>query len=256
MSTDTTSYPSLRDKTVVVTGGASGIGAAMVSAFSAQGAAVGFLDRDVDAGAALVNRLTTGVDARVHFESADVTAHSALTAALAECRAALGPVDVLINNVANDTRHDPQEVSAEAWRAGLAVNLDPAFFAAQIVFPDMRRRGSGAIINMSSINALLGPANMPGYVAAKAGLIGLTKALARDYGTAGVRVNAISPGWIATARQLELWLTPEAEADWTAQMALKMRIEPEAVANLALFLAADDSAAITGQNFIIDGGRT
>ena len=144
----------------------------------------------------------------------------------------------------------------------MAINLDATFFAAQAAAKIMSeasseaRKQGGSIINFSSINALLGPSNMPGYVAAKAGIVGLSKALAADYGEADIRVNAILPGWVVTQRQLDTWLTPEAEADWMEQVSLKQRLLPEEVANLALFLAADDSRMITGQSFTIDGGRT
>jgi NAD(P)-dependent dehydrogenase (short-subunit alcohol dehydrogenase family) len=140
----------------------------------------------------------------------------------------------------------------------MAINLDATFFAAQAaakIMSEAKNQG-GSIINFSSINALLGPANMPGYVAAKAGIVGLSKALAADYGDADIRVNAILPGWVVTQRQLDTWLTPEAEAEWMEQVSLKQRLLPEEVANLALFLAADDSRMITGQSFTIDGGRT
>jgi NAD(P)-dependent dehydrogenase (short-subunit alcohol dehydrogenase family) len=163
---------------------------------------------------------------------------------------------ILINNAANDHRHDPSELTAQDWRDCMAVNLDAAFFACQAAAAIMVHDGGGSIVNFSSINALLGPANMPGYVAAKAGIIGLTKALAADYGGWGIRVNAVLPGWVATERQLHTWLTPEAEADWMRHVALKQRLLPADVANLSLFLAADDSRMITGQNFVIDAGRT
>ena len=249
-------YPSLRNRVVFVTGGATGIGAALVAAFADQRAHVGFLDIDAENGEKLAARLREQGLGPVHFSAVDVTDADALRAALALCAQALGPVQVLINNVADDTRHDPQTVTAESWRRCLAINLDAAFFAAQAVYGAMANAGSGTILNMGSINALLGPAQMPGYVTAKAGLIGMTKALARDYGAAGVRVNAILPGWVVTERQLQLWLTPEAEAEWMKHVALTQRIEADDVARLALFLAADDSAMITGQCVTIDGGRT
>jgi NAD(P)-dependent dehydrogenase (short-subunit alcohol dehydrogenase family) len=247
----TATYPSLAGKTVFVTGGASGIGAALVEAFHGQGAKVGFIDRAQEAGAALAARL-----AGSWFAVCDVTDADALEAALAQAALALGPVDILVNNVADDTRHVATETTAEAWRAGLAVNLDPTFIAAAAVQPAMAARGGGVILNLSSINALLGPRGMPAYVAAKGAVNALTKALAREWGGDGVRVNAISPGWVVTERQLELWLTPEAEAAWMEQTALKRRILPQDVARLALFLASDEAQAITGQNLVIDGGRT
>jgi NAD(P)-dependent dehydrogenase (short-subunit alcohol dehydrogenase family) len=165
-------------------------------------------------------------------------------------------LSVLINNAANDMRHSPDETSPEQWRECMAINLDAAFFAARACAPLMAGHGGGSIINFSSINALLGPSNMPGYVTAKAGLIGMTKALAKDYGERLVRVNAILPGWVVTERQLQTWLTPEEESSWMEQVALPKRLLPENVARLALFLAASDSDMITGQSFTIDGGRT
>jgi NAD(P)-dependent dehydrogenase (short-subunit alcohol dehydrogenase family) len=244
-------YPSLSGRVVYVTGGATGIGAAMVEAFHAQGCKVAFADRDRTAGEAMAERL-----GGIRFTACDVTTSGALERAITDAGVALGAIEVLINNVADDTRHAAEAIDAEAWRASLAVNLDPAFLAARAVHAGMKAAGGGAIINLSSINALLGPAQMAAYVAAKGAINALTKALAREWGADGIRVNAISPGWVVTERQLALWLTPEAEAAWMDQVALKRRILPEDVARLALFLASDDAAAITGQNLVIDGGRT
>jgi D-xylose 1-dehydrogenase len=242
-------YPSLKGRGVFITGGASGIGAAFTQAFHAQGARVAFVD--IAPGEELASRLEGAWFARY-----DVTDIAALERALREASDAVGPVTVLINNVANDVRHAPEEVDADRWRRLMAVNLDHVFHAARILRPAMAAAGGGSIINLASINALLGPANMPAYVAAKAAIIGLSKALAREWGGDRIRVNAISPGWVVTERQLELWLTPEAEAEWSKLVALKDRIQPEDVANLALFLAADESRMITGQNLVIDAGRT
>lgn len=237
-------YPSLAGARVFITGGATGIGAALVAGFAGQGAVVGHVDLQTPAGDG------------AWFRALDVTDTAALQAAIADFAAAAGGIDVLINNVANDARHDPLAVDAARWRALMAVNLDCGFFAAQAVIPIMQRQGQGRIINFSSINALLGPAGMPAYVAAKSAIVGLTRALARQYGPDGIRVNAILPGWVVTQRQLDLWLTPQAEAAWMEQVALKQRIQPEDAASLALFLAADDARMITGQALVIDGGRT
>jgi NAD(P)-dependent dehydrogenase (short-subunit alcohol dehydrogenase family) len=239
-------YPSLAGRRVFITGGASGIGAALVTAFAAQGALVGHVDL------AEAGTVPPGQPAP-WFRRLDVTDTPALQAAIADFAVAAGGLDVLVNNVANDSRHDPLDIDEARWRALMAVNLDCAFFAAQAAIRLMP--AGGRILNLSSINALLGPAGMPAYVAAKSALVGLTKALARQYGPQGIRVNAILPGWVVTERQLALWLTPEAEAEWMAQVALKERIMPADVANLALFLAADDSRMITGQALVIDGGR-
>ena len=249
MSRDFATYPSLAGRRVFITGGATGIGAALVTAFAAQGAMVGHVDLAADAAAALAD----GLAAALWFRALDVTDTPALQAAIADFAAAAGGLDVLINNVANDSRHDPLAVDEARWRSLMAVNLDCGFFATQAAIRLMP--AGGCIINFSSINALLGPAGMPAYVAAKSAIVGLTKALARQYGPDGIRVNAVLPGWVVTQRQLDLWLTPEAEAEWMSQVALKQRILPEDVANLALFLAADDSRMITGQALVIDGGR-
>ena len=246
-----TQYPSLAGQGTFITGGATGIGAALVRAFAEQNAQVTFVDLQQEAGAALVAEL----DDPVTFHRLDITDTDVLQQALTDAneRTKLG---VLINNAANDMRHAPSDMTPSQWRDCLAINLDAAFFAAQSAAPILACNGGGSIINFSSINAVLGPSNMSGYVSAKAGLIGMTKALAKDYGADMVRVNAISPGWVVTQRQLATWLTQQEEADWMKQVALPKRLMPEDVASLALFLAADDSSMITGQNFTIDGGRT
>jgi len=244
-------YPSLMDRVVFITGGASGIGASFVAQFHAQGAKVAFVDQQAEAGGLLATRF-----AGAWFRALDVTHAAALADAIAAAAEALGPVTVLVNNVADDTRHVAADTSAAAWRAGLAVNLDPVFVASTAVYPMMRAAGGGTIINVGSINALWGPAGMAAYVAAKGAINSLTKGLAREWGGDGIRVNVLSPGWVATDRQLELWLTPEAEADWARQVALPGRIEPDDIARAALFLASDESRMMTGQNFVVDAGRT
>ena len=249
------SYPSLNGRTVFITGGATGIGASMVRQFSGQGARVGFIDIDESSAAGLVADVRGRGLPPPWFRCVDVREVKRLKAAVADFADAHEGVSVLINNVADDSRHSPLEVTEESWRNGLSINLDPAFFAAQAAIPVMQRAGQGSIINFSSINALVGPTQMPGYVSAKAALLGLTKALARHYGPDGIRVNAILPGWVATERQLSTWLTEDAEREWMRHVALKRRIRPGDVANLALFLASDDSSMITNQFFVIDGGR-
>lgn len=249
-------YPSLSGARVFITGGATGIGAEMVESFAEQGAIVGHLDLDETAAVALADTVEAAGHVRPWFRRVDVTDVSALQAAIIDFAADSGGLAVLVNNVANDTRHDPALTTPESWRACMAVNLDSAFFAAQAAVEIMRQKGKGgSIVNFSSINAVLGPANMPGYVTAKAGLLGMTKALARQYGVDNIRVNTILPGWVVTQRQLDLWLTREAEAAWMEQVCLKQRIEARDAANLALFLAAADSRMITNQQFVIDGGR-
>ncbi|THD58368.1 SDR family oxidoreductase [Phenylobacterium sp.] len=246
-------YPSLNGRTVFITGGASGIGATFVDTFHAQGCKVAFVDLDEAAGQALAAKLGA---ATAWFRRCDVTDADALQAAIKDAAAALGPITVLINNVANDTRQVAAEVTPEAWRKGLAVNLDPTFIASTTVYPIMKAAGGGAIVNLSSINSILTPGELPTYSAAKGAIDSLSKSLARAWGVDHIRVNALSPGWVITPRQLELWLTPEAEADWEKLTALKDRIMPDDIARAALFLAADDSRMMTGQNMIVDAGRT
>ncbi len=254
-----TKYPSLRDKTVFITGGATGIGAAMVRAFSEQGAKVAFVDLAADPAQRLITAIEHSTGLRPWFRQVDITDITALQLAIRDAASELGQLRILVNNAANDMRHAPADVTPEDWRNTMAINLDATFFAAQtaadLIAKQVNKEG-GSIINFSSINALLGPTNMPGYVAAKAAIIGLTKSLAKDFGDSNIRVNAILPGWVVTQKQLDTWLTPEAEAAWMEQVALQKRLLPADVANLAVFLAADDSAMITGQSLTIDGGRT
>ena len=244
-------YPSLSERVVFVTGGATGIGRAMVEAFHQQGAKVAFIDWQAEAALALATLLPG-----VWHRACDVTRIDDLREAIFAAAAALGPVTVLINNVANDLRQAAAETDPDAWRSSLAVNLDPAFFAATTVQPIMRAAGGGSVINLSSINALLGPPQMAAYVAAKGAINALTKSLAREWGPDRIRVNAVSPGWVVTDRQLELWLTPAEEEAWSKQVALAGRLLPHDVARLALFLASDDARMITGQNLVVDAGRT
>lgn len=248
-------YPSLANKSVFITGGATGIGSAMVRAFADQGARVGFIDIDEKSAHELIGEVGSSDAEAIFYQTVDVRDVDSLQGAIRDFVDETSRLDVLVNNVANDTRHQPLEITEEYWRNCMAVNLDSSFFASQTAIELMRDFGGGSIINFSSINAILGPTEMPGYVTAKSALLGLTKALARHYGENHIRVNSILPGWVVTERQLDKWLTPEAELEWRKLTALKDRIQPEDVAQLALFLAADDSKMITGQQFIIDGGR-
>jgi D-xylose 1-dehydrogenase len=247
-------YPSLRNRVVVVTGGASGIGAAMVEAFAANGARVAFLDIQEEAGEELVTRLSAGAPSRPLFVSCDLTDVGALGSAVAKIIETLGPVEVLVNNAGNDTRHTIDEVTPEFWDRTIAQNLKHQFFMAQAVIPGMKAARRGSIINMSSIAWVIPSTNVPVYVTAKAGIVGMTRTLAHELGRDNIRVNAILPGAIVTERQRRLWLKPEYEAEVLSRQALKRLILPEEVARLALFLAADDSAAITNQSCVIDGG--
>ena len=246
-------YPDLAGKVVLVTGGATGIGEAIVRAFAQQGAKTAFIDIDAAAGTALQTELSAAGHA-VHFEALDLRDISDLQAGIAKVRDAFGPIGVLINNAAHDERHPALEVTPDYFDDRIAVNLRHQFFASQAVLPDMRAAGGGAIICMSSISWMAGFGGMPIYTASKSAVIGMVRSLARDFGGDNVRVNAITPGWIVTKRQLELWLTPEADAERNARQSLKRRIYPDDIAKLALFLASEDASAITAQNYIADGG--
>jgi NAD(P)-dependent dehydrogenase (short-subunit alcohol dehydrogenase family) len=247
-------YPSLRDRVVVITGGASGIGAAIVEAFAANHAKVAFLDLQTDLAQHLIERLRSTGAPKPVFVPCDLTDIAALQAAFQTIAAQFGPVEVLINNAGDDTRHSIEEVTPESWDRTIAVNLKHQFFAAQAVIPGMRKLGRGSILNMSSIAWVIPSTSVPVYVTAKAGIVGMTRTLAHELGPFNIRVNAILPGAIATERQRRLWLTPEYEAEILSAQALKRLILPEEVARLALFLAADDSSAITNQSCVIDGG--
>jgi NAD(P)-dependent dehydrogenase (short-subunit alcohol dehydrogenase family) len=247
-------YPSLRDRVVIVTGGASGIGAAIVEAFSANGARVAFLDVQIEAAQQLVARLDANGAPAPLFLPCDLTDIVALQKTLHSIIDQLGTVDVLVNNAGNDTRHSIEEVTPESWDHGIAVNLKHQFFMAQGVIPAMRKAGRGSIINMSSIGWVIPSTKVPVYVTAKAAVVGMTRTLAHELGPSNIRVNCVMPGAILTERQRRLWLTPEYEAEVLAAQALKRFILPEEVARLVLFLAADDSSAITNQSYVIDGG--
>jgi NAD(P)-dependent dehydrogenase (short-subunit alcohol dehydrogenase family) len=246
-------YPSLKGRAVLVSGGASGIGEAIVRAFAAQGGKVGFLDIADDAARALQAEL--GAQATLHYEHCDVTDIAALKGAIENVRKALGPITVLVNNAAHDQRHSIDEVTPEFWDNRIAVNLKHQFFAAQAVYPDMMAAGSGSIINLGSSAYMVGDPNLLVYSTAKAGVVGLTRSLARDLGMHNIRVNAVIPGWIMTQRQIDLWLTPEAEKDLLNRQCIKRKLYPDDVARLVLFLASNDSSGCTNQSYIIDGGR-
>jgi NAD(P)-dependent dehydrogenase (short-subunit alcohol dehydrogenase family) len=249
-------YPSLRDRAVLVTGGASGIGASLVEHFARQGARVAFLDVAQDAGTTLAERLAGEGYVQPVFRVCDLRDIPALQRAIAAAHEALGDVTVLVNNAAHDERHDWKDVSVDYWDDRIAVNLRHQFFAIQAVAPMMQRAGGGSIINFGSISWHLGQGGMPGYTSSKAAIEGLTRSFARDLGPDKIRVNCILPGWIMTERQLALWLTPEAEAERARGQCISDRIYPADVARMALWLAADDSRMCTNQTWTVDGGWT
>jgi NAD(P)-dependent dehydrogenase (short-subunit alcohol dehydrogenase family) len=247
-------YPSLRERVVVVTGGGSGIGAEMVRQFAHQGARVAFLDRDVEASETLVRATAPHSPHAPRFFACDLTDIAALRSALARIGTEIGAVTVLVNNAASDDRHTTAEITPEYWDERQAVNVRHQFFATQAVIPGMTAAGGGSIVNVSSIGWLIPSTNQAAYVTAKAGIVGLTRTLAHEVGAANIRVNCVLPGAIMTERQRRLWVTPEYAARIRSAQALKRDLLPDDVARLILFLAADDSSGITSQSYIIDGG--
>lgn len=246
-------YPSLRERVVIVTGGATGIGEALVAAFSGQGARVCFLDIQDDAAAALTESLGEARNRPV-YHHCDLTDIGVLQETIGRIIGEAGRMDVLVNNAGNDTRHKVEEVTPEFWDQTIAVNLKHQFFAAQAVIPAMKRTGQGSIINMSSIGWVIPSVRQSVYVTAKAAIVGMTRTLAHEVGEFNIRVNAVMPGAILTERQKRLWLTEEYKAEVLRNQALKRMILPEEVARLVLFLAADDSSAITNQSYVVDAG--
>jgi len=247
-------YPSLSGRVVLVTGGASGIGADMVRAFAANGARVAFPDILVEDGERLAAELADAAHPPL-FLACDVTDIPALQAAIVTTRERLGPIAVLVNNAANDERHRIAEVTPDYWDRSQDINLRPHFFAAQAVHPQMVELGHGSIINFSSIAWRAGADQMVAYAAAKAGVLGLTRALAKAFGPDNIRVNAIEPGAVITERQRRLWYpTPESVDAMVQRQALKTVLLGEEIARTALFLAADDSRMITKQAITVDAG--
>ena len=244
------SYPSLKGRTVYISGGASGIGAELVREFAAQGCRVGFVDLDAGAGAALA-RETPG---EVAFEPCDLRDIPALQAAFARLRDRVGPAQVLVNNAARDDRHDWREVTPDYWDERQATNLRHQFFAIQAVAPGMIAAGGGSIINMGSVSWMMPQGGFPAYTTSKSAVHGLTRNMARDLGPHRIRVNTVVPGWIMTERQKQLWLTPEAMEAHRDRQCLKDMIEPVYVARMAVFLASDDAAMCTAQDFLVEAG--
>jgi len=247
-------YPSLRGKTVLVTGGASGIGEEIVRGFAAQGARIGFIDFDAERGAALVEVLgAEGVE--IMHEGADLRDIAALRAGFSNLIEALGAPSVLVNNAARDDRHDWQDVTPDYYDERIATNLRHMFFAIQAVAPAMVAAGrGGSIINMGSNSWWEASGGMPVYTTAKAGVHGMTRSFARDLGAARIRVNTVVPGWIMTERQKEKWITKDALARHLESQCLPDPIEPHFVAKMVLFLASDDAAACTANNYMVEAG--
>lgn len=254
MPTPVAQYPDLAGRAVLITGGGSGIGAALTTAFAAQGARVAFIDIAVAESRALAKTLSATSPHPVHFIEADLSDVAAAQGAVSEAAERLGRLDVLINNAARDDRHDLETVTDSYWDENLAVNLKPVFFAAQAAVPHMQAQGGGAIVNFSSIAFMLNMGELPAYATAKAGILGLTKSLAGRLGPDNIRVNAILPGMIVTERQKRLWLTDASIAAMIERQCLKRMLVAEDLAGPTLFLASSASSAMTAQWIIVDGG--
>lgn len=246
-------YPDLAGRSVLVTGGGSGIGEATVRGFARQGAKVGFIDIAREPSERLAAELR-GAGASIAFEQADLRDIAALRRSIEAIRSAHGPITVLVNNAAHDERHSTEDVTPEYFDDRIAVNLRHAFFASQAVLPDMKEAGGGSIICFNSISWMAGMGGMPVYTAAKSAMLGLTRSLARDYGPYNIRVNTIAPGWIMTERQLTLWMTPEGEAMRRERQCIPRRLVPDDVARMVLFLSSDEASGCTNQDYVVDGG--
>jgi NAD(P)-dependent dehydrogenase (short-subunit alcohol dehydrogenase family) len=247
-------YPDLAGKSVLITGGGSGIGAAFTEAFARQQAKVAFLDIAAESGQALAKKIAAEIGNATHFFQCDVRDITALQAAIDQAHTKIGDISVLINNAASDDRHSFESVTPEYWDERFATNLRHMFFTAKAIAPQMQRLGGGSIINMSSIIWRLAHTGLPAYITCKSAVIGLTRTQAREYGPSNIRVNAISPGAVWTERQIRLWYTPEFEEEMMKGQCLAARIFPEDIANMALFLASDATAKCTAQDFTVDAG--
>lgn len=247
-------YSSLKGKVVLVTGGASGIGEAIVEAFVLQGSRVLFLDIQEDAAKSLVKKLRRPDCIPPEYVRCDLTNTSELQSVAAQILRSFPVIDVLVNNAGDDKRHKIEEVTSDFWDWCMQINLKHQFFMAQAVLPGMRRAKCGSIINMSSIGWVIPSTGIPIYVTAKAAIVGMTRTLAHEVGIDGVRVNCVMPGAISTEKQRRLWFTEEYRKEILSRQAIKRDIQPEEVAKLVLFLASDESLVITNQSFVIDAG--
>jgi D-xylose 1-dehydrogenase len=246
-------YPDLAGKVVLITGGGSGIGEAITHHFARQKSKVAFIDINAEAS----HKVVADAEAAGHsvlFEHVDLKDIPAVREAIARIKARLGPVQVLVNNAAHDQRHPTPEVTPEFFDDRIAVNLRHQFFCSQAVLPDMVAAKAGSIINFGSVSWMVGQGGMAVYTAAKSAVLGLTRSLARDYGVHNIRVNAIAPGWIMTQRQIDNWLTPEAEKELFERQCLKHKLYPADIAKFTVFLASDEASGCTNQHYVVDGG--
>ena len=247
------SYPSLKDKVVLITGGASGIGETIVENFLQQGSKVVFFDKEKELGLKLVSKLNN-YNYKAIFKECDLVNIEDLKSKINQIREEVGLISILVNNAANDERHDIDSVTPEYWDNRMNVNLRHYFFATQSVYKDMKKLGKGTVVNIGSFSWMLGQGGMPGYTTAKSAIMGLTRTIARDLGIYNIRVNCVVPGWIITERQKKLWLTPEIEKQQLERQCIKRMLEPNDIAKPVLFFASDQSAGCTAQNYVVDGG--
>ena len=248
------SYPSLENKVVIITGGASGIGESIVEQFVIQKSKVAFIDIEEKLAKNLIERINKKYNTKPLFIKCDLKNISKLKVSIQQVRQDLGPISILINNAANDERHNIDDVTPEYWDDRMSINLKHYFFAIQSVYKDMKKLGKGTIVNIGSFSWMKGQGGMPGYTTAKSAIMGLTRTLARDLGIHNIRVNCIVPGWIITDRQKKLWLTPEIEKQQLEDQCIKRMLVPEDISKAVLFFASDQSSGCTAQNYVIDGG--
>ena len=247
-------YPSLQNKVVVITGGASGIGENIVEHFIMQKSKVAFLDIEEKLGNDLVNKLENKYNLKVTFIKCNLKNIDEIRISIDLIREQIGPIYTLVNNAANDERHDLDSVTPEYWDDRMSINLKHYFFTTQAVYKDMKKIGSGTIINIGSFSWMLAQGGMPGYTTAKSAIMGLTRTLARDLGEYNIRVNCVVPGWIVTERQKKMWLTPEIEKKQLERQCIKRMLKPDDISKAVLFFASDQSSGCTAQNYVVDGG--
>ena len=247
------SYPSLKNKVVLVTGGATGIGASIVENFLQQGSKVVFFDKELELGNNLTQKLNS-YNHKAIFKECDLIDIPDMKNKIEGIKKEIGAISILVNNAANDDRHNIDDVTPEFWDNRMNTNLRHYFFTTQSVYKDMKNLGGGSIINIGSYSWMLAQGGMPGYTTAKSAIMGLTRTLARDLGIYNIRVNCVVPGWIITERQKKLWLTPEIEKETLKRQCIKRLLKPEDISNIVLFFASNQSLGISAQNYVVDGG--
>ena len=247
-------YPSLENKIVLITGGASGIGASIVEHFIMQKSKVVFLDIEDQLAENLINKIYKKYSSKPTYVKCDLKNTNQLIEKINEVSSQIGKISILVNNAANDERHDIDSVTPEYWDDRININLKHYFFASQAVYKDMKDLGKGAIVNIGSFSWMKGIGGMSCYTTAKSAIMGLTRSLARDFGVYNIRVNCVVPGWIITERQKKLWLTPEIEKKQIEDQCIKRMLQPDDISKTVLFFASEQSSGCTAQNYIVDGG--